>query len=71
LTARAALAAIEGRVHPHMFRHSCATHLLERGVGIADIGALLDHKNLNTTARYTHAYITYLREQHMAAFSRS
>ncbi len=68
--ARAALAGIEGRVHPHMFRHSCATHLLERGAGIADIGALLGHKNLNTTARYTHVNMAYLRGQHAAAFPR-
>ena len=69
--ARAALAGIEGRVHPHMFRHSCATHLLEAGAGIADIGALLGHKNLNTTARYTHVNMAYLKGQHTAAFPRS
>ena len=68
--ARAERAGIEERVHPHMFRHSCATHLLERGAGIADIGALLGHKNLNTTARYTHVNMAYLKGQHAAAFPR-
>lgn len=69
--ARAELAGIEGRVYPHMFRHSCATHLLERGAGLADISALLGHKNLNTTSRYTHVNMAYLRGQHAAAFPRS
>lgn len=66
-----ARAAIEGRVYPHMFRHSCATDLLERGGRIADISALLDHKNLNPTARYTHVNMAYLKGQHSAAFPRS
>jgi integrase/recombinase XerC len=69
--ARGELAGIAERVHPHMFRHSCATHLLDRGAGIADISALLGHKNLNTTARYTHVSMVYLRGQHAAAFPRS
>ena len=69
--ARGERAGVEEPVHPHMFRHSCATHLLERGAGIADIGALLGHKNLNSTARYTHVNMAYLRGQHAAAFPRS
>ena len=69
--ARAERAGIEERVHPHMFRHSCATHLLERGAGIADIGTLLGHKRLSTTARYAHVNMAYLRGQHAAAFPRS
>jgi len=60
---RAAGAGIEGRVYPHLFRHSCATHLLERGAGIADIRTLLGHKRLSTTARYTHVNMAYLRVQ--------
>jgi site-specific recombinase XerD len=64
-------AGIKEHVHPHMFRHSCATHLLERGAGIADIGALLGHKNLNTTARYTHVNMAFLRDQHARAFPRT
>lgn len=42
-------------VTPHVFRHSCTTLLLNRGVTIQDVQALMDHASISTTERYDRA----------------
>ena len=45
----------------HLFRHSLATHMLRRGASLADIGDLLRHRGINTTAIYAKVDMEALR----------
>ena len=57
-------AGVTARVHPHVLRHSFATHLLEGGADLRVVQELLGHANVTTTAIYTHLDRSYLREVH-------
>jgi site-specific recombinase XerD len=55
-------AGIRCRRHgPHSLRHACATHLLEQGATLKEIGDLLGHRDAASTGIYTKVHLTALR----------
>jgi integrase/recombinase XerD len=54
----------------HIFRHACATHMLENGADIRFIQAMLGHSQLSTTEIYTQVSISKLRQIHACTHPR-
>ena len=71
LTAWALKQGLDGTLHPHMLRHSFASHLLESSGDLRAVQELLGHSNIRTTQIYTHLDFQHLAKVYDVAHPRA